>query len=434
MRATTDLRRVSLIALATLVAACSESPTTPKDPLSGGWGTGENRLLSDAEMATPADPAAAGSDASWIAWVQRNRHPIRSLTSTQFDDLRFLAPLLAGKRIVQLGESGHGVAEFDQAKVRLIRYLHEELGYDVIAFESSLYDCWSANRNQASLIATTLMKHCIFGVWYASQTLPLFEYIKQTQATAHPLVLAGIDIQASSSAENVGAPAFLAGVIGRIDPAYATRIRTLDSIFVVDRTTFAQSDAGLRAIATYDSLTAWFDAHTASFQAAGGDAESVLVARQLAFSRARFVKHLRATTSEELFATRDPSMADNLDALLTRIYPGKKVLVWAHNAHIQEDRAHSYEDGNPTTGIATMGTWVAQRHAAELYTIGLFMYRGTAADNARRVYNVTPAAVGSLEATFYPVRMKQFFVDLSQAGSEKGTEWIRRPTISKDWG
>ncbi|HEX6747928.1 MAG TPA: erythromycin esterase family protein [Longimicrobium sp.] len=432
MRAAPTLRRLPLVLIAALAAACHDAPT---DPLARGSGTGADRLLSDAELATPTDPSAAPSDAAWVSWVKSHREPIRSLTSTRFDDLRFLEPLLQGKRIVQLGESGHGVREFDQAKVRLIRYLHEELGYDVIAFESGLYDCWSANRQVATLTATNLMRHCIFGVWHTAEVLPLFQYIKETQSTAHPLTLAGFDIQASTVSENAGAPAFLESVIGRLDPDYAARIRQLDAMFVAGRTTFAQSDAGLQAVATYDSLTAWFDAHAQALSAAfAADPQPARVARQLAFSRARYLRHLRAQTSEELTSYRDPGMADNLDALLTSIHPGKKVIVWAHNYHIQADRGHSYENGDPSTGIATMGTWVAQRHASELYTVGLFMYRGTAADNARRVYQVSAPSPNSLEATFYPVRLKHFFVDLSQAGAGSGTEWIRRVTISKDWG
>lgn len=36
-----------------------------------------------------------------------------------------------------LGEASHGVAESNWAKVRLIKFLHQQLGFDVVAFESS---------------------------------------------------------------------------------------------------------------------------------------------------------------------------------------------------------------------------------------------------------------------------------------------------------
>lgn len=448
MRSRPLLRRSAVAAAAILLAACGhDSPASPGDPLAGGSGTGADRLLSDAELATPADPAAAGSDAGWIAWVRAHRQPVRSLTSSRFDDLRFLQPLLAGKRIVQLGESAHGVSEYDQAKVRLVKYLHEELGYDVVAFESGLYDCWSADGRFGAVSDRSVMRRCLPTIWQTAEVLALIDYIQQTKSTAHPLHLAGVDVQLTSDTENFSAPIFLDGVIGRVDPAYATRIRALDSTFVTEHDeiavgasrywrSYAAMDSALHASAAYDSLTAWFDAHSAQLEATyGADPAPARVARQLAFSRAHYLRELDAVTIPAQTAVRDPGMADNLDALLDRIYPGAKVIVWAHNFHVQADRPHAFADTDPdNSAIATMGTYVAQRHRAELYDVGMFMYRGTAATNDGFDYAVTEPAAGSLEATFFPVRMKQFFVDLSTAGSAPGTEWIHRHTVSKDWG
>jgi len=53
--------------------------------------------------------------------------------------------VLKDKRIVFLGENAHGVSEFTTMKARLIRYLHEELGFDVLAFESNVADAYAAN-------------------------------------------------------------------------------------------------------------------------------------------------------------------------------------------------------------------------------------------------------------------------------------------------
>ena len=228
-----------------------------------------------------------------MGWVRRNARPVRSLGATDFSDLRFLAPMLAGKRIVQLGESGHGVAEFDLAKVRFIKYLHEELGYDVIAFESSVFECDRAQRAVATLSAEQMMGACIFGVWHAAETRPLFEYIKQTQSTARPLVLAGFDSQTSSYTANAR-PAFFRDLIARIDTAYARDVFERDSKYLVSLrvvdTTRPQRDRDVK-MAFYDSLATWFRTNEQRLTSlVPDDRFAPMIARQTAISMKAFTR------------------------------------------------------------------------------------------------------------------------------------------------
>ncbi len=150
-----------------------------------------------------APAAAQNGNAAWLSWARANHHPIATIHPTEsdtFDDLQFFKTVLKDRRLVQLGESGHGVAEFNHAKVRLIQFLHQQMGFDVLAFESGLFECYNASHTAAANTALATMRNCIFGVWHTNEVLPLFEYIKSTQGTARPLTLAGFDTQMSSSA------------------------------------------------------------------------------------------------------------------------------------------------------------------------------------------------------------------------------------------
>jgi erythromycin esterase len=395
------------------------------------------RLLSDRELALPPDPGEPAENPVWRGWVRTNARPVRSLGAADTDDLRFLRPLLMGKRIVQLGESGHGVSEFSRAKVRLIRYLHEELGYDVIAFESGLFECDRAGRAAARLDAVQMMRDCIFVVWHAEEVLPLFEYIRETQRTPRPLILTGFDVQRSSDAVRAR-PAFLERVVAAAgDAAYARRVRETDSTFIAGGVALARSDRD-RVVAFYDSLAAWLRPREASLAAAfRDDPAAPALARQAALSAAIHARQLAATGRERI-EIRDRGMADNLNFVLDELHPGKKVLVWAHNSHIQH---RGYGGTFPAPDAAalaratrTMGTHVAERRRREVYTIGLFMYRGSGANNARVPIQVSPAARGTLESILHGAPWRYSFVDLSRVDLRPGTEWMFREITAKAWG
>lgn len=387
-----------------------------------------SRLLSDAELALPPDSIPTPEDPDAAAWVKANAKPIRSLGATDFSDLRFLAPLLRDKRIVQLGESGHGVAEFSMAKVRFIKYLHEELGFDVVAFESGMFECDRAQREVAQWSAPELMRRCIFPVWQVREVVELFTYIRQTQTTARPLLLAGFDEQMSSVINSYARPALLRRLIAPLDSVYAQRVFDTDSTFITNSTIEYARVHKDRLAPFYDSLATFFRRHRREIERAHPDDRTIaIIVRQMATSMATFVQQLAIGPIEPGIELRDRAMADNLDVLLDEVHPGKKVIVWAHNFHIQ------HRENSPNT-TRTMGTYVAQRRRNELYTIGLFMYRGGAAQNDRRPYAIKQGAPGSLESILHRAPWQHSFVDLSRAKREKGSEWMWQSISGLSWG
>lgn len=382
--------------------------------------------------AKSAPPPALPEKPEYSAWIRDNAHPIASLTSDTFPDLRFLAPLLAGKRVVQLGESSHGVGEFDDVKVRLIRYLHEELGYDVIAFESSLYECFQANEAAATLPASALMQRCIFTMWQARETLPLFEYILRTRRTAHPLVLAGFDDQQSSAVGAQGRPAFFAGLIRPLDPARARQVAATDSGYLA-RHLFTQDSARAHEAEMagfYDALAAYLRANRQELARRARVAPlRVELAARVAHGLALFVRQL--AVGPELGETlRDRAMADNLDFLLDGLYPGQKVITWSHNTHLMRRHSAVRPDSS-----RRMGEWVSERRGGEVYTIGVFMYRGRSALNDRTVVPVAQVPTGSLENILAQVdSVPAVFVDLDHQRPEAGNAWMFQRIPALDWG
>lgn len=59
------------------------------------------------------------------------------------------------------------------------------------------------------------------------------------------------------------------------------------------------------------------------------------------------------------------------------------------------------------------------------------MQQGHAANNARQVFEVTPAKSGSLEAILAQAGRKYLFLDLARPKQRPATEWLFKPVTAK---
>jgi erythromycin esterase-like protein len=141
--------------------------------------------------APPADPK--------VAWLRDNAVVVRSSSQDgdDFSDLQPLRQILGAARVLVLGEATHGDGSTFLAKTRLMRFLHRELGYDVLAFESGFYDCWKAwQRIRAGEDPDAAFRQSVFPIWTASaQVQPLIAHFAAAARSPRPLALAGIDPQ-----------------------------------------------------------------------------------------------------------------------------------------------------------------------------------------------------------------------------------------------
>lgn len=368
---------------------------------------GKTQLLAAALGLALIGTAALAQEAE----TERDGIAIRSLDSDDFSDLEGLRELIGDARIVQLGESSHGVEEYSQIKSRLIRFLHEEMDFDVLVFESSLYECTRAGGMIGEESRDRVLTGCIFGVWHTETLRGLFDYIIETHDTPDPLTLTGYDIQ-SNSWNWRGRPDFLHDVVATLDADYAARVRDGDAAFLAP---LLEGDAeawqaNMREnrdgyIAFYSDLQAWLSMNEDLLAAAHSDAAmpyAPLIARQTAFSIAHYIRRATSDSPQARLEYRDWGMAVNMRALAEDIFPDSRIIVWAHNTHIRHNNQDVVSDSPHVWVGRSTGHWLHDWYGDEIFTLGLYARSGEMATNRRRALPVLPPEPGQLESVTIP--------------------------------
>lgn len=99
-------------------------------------------------------------------------HTLRTINpaDTDYSDLDFLRQEIGGARVVMLGEPTHGVGTATEARIRLLRFLKERMGFTTVAFESGFYALDLAEREiQRGAPVPAAISASVYPVWTETQ-------------------------------------------------------------------------------------------------------------------------------------------------------------------------------------------------------------------------------------------------------------------------
>jgi erythromycin esterase-like protein len=132
-------------------------------------------------------------------------HRINSacLENLDYRNLSFLKPILQNTKVFLLGEPTHGEGNIFETNTQIVKYLVEECGFEVIAFESGFYDLYKARQNiQEGEDFLATIEESIYPIW--TKTLDFQPFIQYLYDNQHKLIMAGFDPQVGSfTAENL---------------------------------------------------------------------------------------------------------------------------------------------------------------------------------------------------------------------------------------
>lgn len=284
-----------------------------------------------------------------VQWLKENVIKVQSVDpeDENFSDLRKLEKWIGNAQVVSIGEPSHYIGTVLHAKTRLIKFLHQKMGFEVIAFEQSMYDmtkAWKQIQVGNNPYKAYKDHQVLLNIF--DEYLPLFNYIKSKVHSSQPLEITGFDSQLGGYFYKDSLFSDLQGFFSNL--GYNSK-QLSDTQFVKEFFSSNRRD-GLRTnnvdlvlkelsllSKVLDSLAPRPLNKEAGFykqllRSISKNIEQVSLAKAMELLSG--AAHNRAATLE--FTIRDEQMADNL-LWLVKQNPGRKIIVIAHNSHLVKD-------------------------------------------------------------------------------------------------
>lgn len=376
-----------------------------------------------------------------VAWLTEHAVPLRSIQpdDEDFSDLAPLKAAIGESRVVMLGEQSHGDGACFAAKSRLIRFLHKEMGFDVLMWESGMDEMRRADR---ALVGGAPVEEChrlgLFGIWSVSQQVrPLLDYVKASKGSERPLELAGFDCQVTCDAATSPWPREIVEFFDKADAALLSAEQRSAPKEVYAWIAALGNTEGSKeppaAAAVLREMAGLIDRSHAKLAAAHTDLEIGFMRRTLINVAEYAVQRSEPIKGPKDVNGRDKAMGENLAWLASEYYKGRKVMVWAasfHNARNIESVDGS-AIGIDYAGVRPMGQVAYETLGIQIYSIMFVAYGGRIGKPWSGPSPIRDAPEGSLDELMHRTGKPYLFVDFR--GLPSG-HWLREPIVARPLG
>lgn len=346
-----------------------------------------------------------------LSEIERYKSNIKSLSmdDTNDNDLKIFDTILLGNKVLILGENTHLDGQTFKAKSRLIKYLHENQGYNIVLYESGQYDTWIMNEemnkhNKSRIAVDSVGGLGLFYFWCANEeTKPLFRYYLKTKLSSSPIEIGGFDIQFSGGLLEDKRTSLLKHffIKNKINienyPLFNKYSDNLNFLFynayVNKSLTGQQKTQFLEEISKLELAVLKLEQTK----------ENTIYARYLNDMRNNYYKRWEydPSTSKSM-NYRDSLMARNLIYQIDSVYKDQKIIVWSANIHTFSSRNN--KDYLP------LGAYIKKKYGKASYMLTFSSYARHDAENKI----VDKPGKLAIENDFHNTKSPYFFIDFKK--------------------
>lgn len=368
----------------------------------------------------------------FVAFPALGQAPVRSIDPADgdFSDLAPLVQAIGKARVVQLGEATHGDGATFLAKARLIRFLHQAMGFDVIAWEAGIADVrWLDEALRAGQPSPEAAKRALYNVWQNREVMATLDYVRETRGTDRPIAIVGFDCRVSRPDVRADLyPKRVFDFFDRLDPALISK---------KEREDFTAMSIGLVPADYYEKpgLRQYNrELPKRLVETIDRRRDELLVRyppREIDYIRQTLVSLMAMDRAlgpgdKPVFEgyTRDAAMAENLLWWLNGPLKDRKVIVWAHNYHVMSDSFAAQAAQGP------MGSFLKKALGSDLYTVGFTAFAGSWLDlDSGKAVPVKP---GDLESDLHNLKRPWVFLPTPHK-TQSASFYFNEPNQTVDW-
>lgn len=350
-----------------------------------------------------------------LAWVKQHAIALASVEpGSGFEDLEPLRAIVGAARVVGVGEATHGTHEFRALRQRLLEFLVERMGFRAVVIEESFAETLADDE----YVRTARVEDPSRG-----SLLNWLRRRNEGKPSADALRYFGDDLRNPARSVTV-----LAAVVRAIDAKLWAEVEQGLEPLADDWSTFidVQFDAPMSprqgaTEAAARKIAARLDERRQADVRTLGE-ERWALARVHAHVLVDFVELLKTKN----FDVRDRSMAETTIRLLDVLGPNARIVLFAHNGHLQK----------LATPIGMQGKLLAERLGADYVVFGSAFDRGSfnaKGPQGSAVFSVGAAPPGSFDGALARVGLPFFALDLRSAEAA-ARRWLHTPTLARSIG
>ena len=331
--------------------------------------------------------------------LRNNQETLQEIrkSAIEVDNYNLLNSYVSDKQIVLLGESSHGVGDYFSEKIKIIKYLHEHHGFNIVVFENGLIESTISKERTSLEEPELVLKQHFMNIYHNKEMLPLLK-----ESWAQNLILTGMDVQ---PIYREASEFYIQTIKSKLDVVSYELLQNAENqhFELYEQLLKTQKPKNLKpllinCLKSYNELLD--KAHLK------GELQHTMLFNKFLENRIDWLNlNLKGLFTSGIM--RAQYMYNNVEWLL-KFHRGEKLIIWAHNFHIR--KGHTWL--TKLLRIQNVGYSLQKTMREECFTIGLYAGSGQVASPYRNKIEIQLHNKHHLEKICNEISEKSVFLPL----------------------